>query len=215
MGRRSRNPYKGADRFTQKAKAEGYAARSVYKLTEIQKRFRVFRPGQRVVDLGCFPGSWSRYAAQQVGRRGRVVGVDLVPPSDPVGPIFEGSILELEPELLRQAAGGAIDVVMSDMAPRTTGNTLGDHVLQIELATAAARIAEQLLADGGSFVVKVFDGEDAAAFVQRARIPYTTFKRVKPEAVRRNSREFFLVCLGFQSAKVIRDVEDTPRAPEA
>ena len=144
------NPYKRPDRFTKKAKAEGYAARSVYKLDEVQRRFRLFRPGQRVVDLGCFPGSWSRYLIQQVGKNGTVVGVDIEEPDLDGGTWIHRSVYEVTSEELRTALGGSADVVVSDMAPRTTGNRLFDHVQQIELADRALLLATELLEPGGS-----------------------------------------------------------------
>lgn len=199
MGRRSRrNPWARADRFTKAAKKEGYAARSVYKLTEIDKRFRVLKHGMRVVDLGCSPGSWSRLVLERIGATGQLVGVDINEPEFAGGTVLLKSVLEVDPEELRQALGGPADLVLSDMAPRTTGNVLGDHVNQIELAMRAAELARALLVPGGAFVVKVFDGEDAHGFVQGTRVHYEKSKRVRPEAVRRESREFFLVCTGFK-----------------
>ena len=192
------NPYRRPDRFTRQARAEGYAARSVYKLDDIQQRHKLFRPGQRVVDLGCFPGSWSRFLLQTVGRSGRVVGVDLEEPQLPGGTWIVRSVLEVSAEELRAALGGPADAVVSDMAPRTTGQRLHDHVLQIELADRALELAAALLAPGGSFVCKVFDGEDAPAFVDRVKARFERLKRARPEAVRKNSREFFVVAEGFR-----------------
>lgn len=192
------NPYKKPDRFTKKARAEGYAARSVYKLDEVQRRFRLFKPGQRVVDLGCYPGSWSRFLLRQVGRRGRVVGVDLEQPDLAGGHWIHRSVFEVEAEELRAALEGPAHVVVSDMAPRTTGNRLFDHVQQIELADRALVLATELLAPDGSFVAKVFEGEDAPAYCARVKARFGKMKRVRPEAVRKNSREFFVVAQGFR-----------------
>lgn len=201
MGRRRRgNPYQG-DRFTAKAREEGYAARSVYKLTEIQRRFQVLRPGQRVVDLGCHPGSWTRYALEQVGPRGVVVGVDLEETVVPGATLLRGSIEDVGVDALREALGGPADVVLSDMAPRTTGDAFGDHVRQIELARIAVDVALQLGKPGSHLVLKVFDGEEAHDFVQSVRPRFEKVKRVRPEAVRQVSREFFLVCLGLRPAE--------------
>jgi 23S rRNA (uridine2552-2'-O)-methyltransferase len=192
MGKRKR-----PDHWSRKAKAEGYAARSVFKLEEAQLRFRVLSPGQRVLDLGCSPGSWSGYARKLIGRRGALVGVDLVAVADYPGTQLVGSILEISPAELAEALGGAPHVVLSDMAPFTTGHRLTDHVRQLELATAARDVAVSVLRAGGSFVVKVFDGEDAQAFVQETRAHFSTVKRMKPKATRGESVEFFLVCSGF------------------
>ncbi len=195
MGRRRRkNPYSKPDRFTKQAKEAGYQARSVYKLTAIQQRFKIFQKGQRVVDLGCCPGSWSTYAVECIGGRGTLVGVDITETSLPGGVFLHKSIRELEPGELLQHLGGQADVVLSDMAPLTTGNLLGDHVEQLELASLAADVADRNLKPGGTFVCKVFDGEDAQGFMLRLRQAYGKVKRVKPEAVRRSSREFFVVC---------------------
>ncbi len=202
MGRRTRgggsNPYKRPDRFTRRAKDEGYVARSVYKLQEIQQRFRVLRPGMRVVDLGCSPGSWLRWTAEQVGRSGTVVGVDLTEPQVSVGPILQRSIFEVSSDELRETLGGPADVLLSDMAPLTIGDPVADHVRQLELARCAVEHARALLVAGGSVVIKVFDGEDAHAFVQRVRRDFTQLKRVKPEATRQKSREFFVVATGYR-----------------
>lgn len=194
-----RNPYRGRDRFTERARAEGYAARSVYKLEEIQRRFRVLSNNQRVVDLGCSPGSWWRYAAERVGRRGTVVGVDINEPELQPGPWIHRSVLEVTAEQLVEALGGRADVVLSDMAPRTTGDPFGDHVRQIELARCALQLAVECSAPGANFVCKVFDGEDAHAFVMQVRQHYSKVKRLRPEAVRSNSREFFLVALTLRT----------------
>ena len=209
MGRRGRsgsrpkksgggsNPWAKADRFTQKAKAEGYLARSVYKLEEIDRRFQIFKPGQRVADLGCSPGSWLVWADERVGPSGKVMGVDILEPGPVSVPFVVRDIFEVSPGDLMQALDGPADVVLSDMAPRTTGNTLGDHVRQIELATRALELAIGMLRPGGAFIVKVFDGEDAHGFVQAIRPHFEKVKRVRPEAVRQQSREFFVVATGF------------------
>ncbi len=199
------NAYTG-DRFTAKAKAEGYLARSVYKLQEIDERYRLFKKGQRVVDLGCSPGSWLVWVDERIGRTGKVLGIDILEPG-PVGvPFLVQDIFETDPSVFREALGDDADVVLSDMAPRTTGDTFGDHVRQIELATRALEVAVALLKKGGHFVVKVFDGEDAHAYVTSIRPYFDKVKRVKPEAVRTQSREFFVVATGF----VGRDETTTP-----
>lgn len=192
------NPYRKPDRFTKKAKAEGYAARSVYKLDELDKRFRLFSPGQKVLDLGCFPGSWSKYLIRRVGKAGTVVGVDLEEPTFGGAHWIPRTVYEVTPEELLEALGGPADALVSDMAPRTTGNRLFDHVTQIELADRALQVAVAVVKPGGHFVCKVFDGEDANAFCDRVKARFGKIKRVRPEAVRKTSREFFLVGTGFK-----------------
>lgn len=193
-GRGGKNPYTG-DKFTKRAKDEGYAARSVYKLEEIQRRFPILNRGMRVLDLGCHPGSWTRYAIERVGPSGKVVGLDFEETPLPGATFLHASIEDTTDAQFLEALGGPPDVVLSDMAPRTTGNPLGDHVRQLELAQLAVDVALRLLRPGGHLVVKVFDGEDAPAFVQGVRPHFGRVKRLRPEAVRQVSREFFLICL--------------------
>lgn len=189
--------YERPDRFARQARSEGYEARSVYKLEAIDQKTRLLRPGQKVVDLGCYPGSWSRYALQRVGRNGRLVGVDLSTPRVSGGIFLEASVYDVTPEALLEALGGPADGVLSDMAPATSGVPMRDHVIQIELARRALTIAEAILAPGGYFVAKVFDGEDAPAFAKEVKDRFATMKRHRPPAVRKVSREFFVVATGF------------------
>jgi 23S rRNA (uridine2552-2'-O)-methyltransferase len=190
--------YKRPDAWTRKAKAEGYAARSVYKLEELDRRHHVVpRGGGVALDLGCCPGSWSKWLLE---RGARVVGVDLKAPDLVGGTWIARSVYEVEPDELLAAAGGPVELVVSDMAPNTTGNRLGDHVRQIELADRALLVARACLKPQGTFVVKVFDGEDAPAYVDRVRAAFREVKRLKPDATRDRSVEFFLVAKGLRSA---------------
>lgn len=194
----TRNPYKKADHFSRRAKQEGYAARSVYKLEEIDKRYPIFSSGQRVVDLGCHPGSWARFALKKIGRKGKLVGIDLTETDLGAGTFIQQSIYDVNSDQLVEILGAKADVVLSDMAPLTTGNTLLDHVNQLELASGAYDLASKILKPGGSFVTKVFDGEDAGDLVQGLRPYFGKVKRLRPKAVRKVSREFFVVCLGHR-----------------
>jgi len=199
--RRSKNSYKSGDHFNKAAREEGYRARSVYKLTEVQKRFRPLKKGQTILDLGCAPGSWARYAKEMAGGKGTVVGIDLQHvPSLPGVELIQGDAFEITPEELLAALGGPADVVLSDMAPNTTGDRFGDHVRQVEVARRALKLAVSVLKPGGSFICKVFDGEDAQPFMLEARAHFKQVKRLRPEAVRKNSVEFFLVALDFRPA---------------
>ncbi len=191
--------YRRPDTWTRKARSEGYAARSVYKLQEIDRRHRVLpRAGAAAVDLGCYPGSWSQWLLEQ-GLR--VVGVDLTAPALTGGVWIARSVYEVEPAEILDALGGPADLVVSDMAPNTTGNRLGDHVRQIELADRAVALAAACLQPGGAFVCKVFDGEDAPAFVGRVRAVFRDVKRLKPDATRDRSVEFFLVARGLTAPR--------------
>jgi 23S rRNA (uridine2552-2'-O)-methyltransferase len=187
------NPYKRPDHYTKKAKAEGYAARSVFKLDEIARRTDVVPRVGSALDLGCFPGSWSRWL---LGRGLRVVGVDLQAPALPDGTFIAASVYDVDEAELLAALGGPAALVVSDMAPSTTGNRFADHVRQIALADRALELARRLGAPGSGFVVKVFDGPDAPAYTARVRAAYADLRRVKPDATRDNSVEFFLVGKG-------------------
>lgn len=192
--------YQRPDHYTRKAKAEGLPARSVYKLEELDDHHHLVRRGGRYLDLGCRPGSWSAWIRRQTGADARLLGVDVEPCDGYPGTFLLMSVEDLTPAQVRQALGGPADVVLSDMAPNTTGARDVDHLRQIALAEAALAVAEQVLTPGGAFVCKVFDGRDAPAFVQALRARFTTVRRHKPKAVRSNSREFFLVGLDFHGA---------------
>ncbi len=179
--------YKRPDHFARKAKSEGFAARSVYKLDEIESRFHVIPRSGIAVDLGCFPGSWSRWLQQ---RGLTVVGVDLQAP-DFAGEWITASVMEVEPVAL--TGHGAVDVLLSDMAPNTTGSRFTDHCRQIELAERALDLALATLRPGGAFVAKVFDGSEAAAFERRVREDFGNVRRFKPGATRDRSVEYFIV----------------------
>jgi 23S rRNA (uridine2552-2'-O)-methyltransferase len=184
------------DHWNERAKKDGYAARSAYKLEEIQRRFRVIPRDPVVLDLGCAPGSWTQYLGRLTGYDGTVVGVDVQEVSGYPGTMIQASVFDVDAERILEALGGPADLVLSDMAPSTTGSRFTDHVRQIELAEAGRALAAQVLRPGGNFVVKVFDGEDAPAFVLRMRRDYDKARRVKPEATRKKSVEFFMVGLG-------------------
>ena len=187
-------PYQRPDHYTKKAKAAGFAARSVFKLEELDQRFSLSKAGGLAIDLGCFPGSWSRYLIQ---RKMKVVGVDLKEPEFAGGRWIARSVMEVEPEELLEASG-KVELFCSDMAPNTSGDRFTDHVRQIRLAERALLLARACLKPGGGFVVKVFDGGDAPSFTKDVATSFAEVKRVKPDATRDRSVEFFLVGKGFR-----------------
>lgn len=192
MARRRRSQ----DRFGTKARREGYPARSVYKLEAIDQKVRLFRKGMRVLDLGAFPGSWTMYAADKVGPTGRVLGFDLTPFEGVLPPhaeLRQGDAFALTLEELGEAP---FDVVMSDMAPSTTGQKSLDQYRSYELAMRALALAESVLAPGGAFVAKIFQGGDFPEAKAAVKAAFEQVKIVKPEAVRSESYEVFLVGLG-------------------
>lgn len=188
------------DRFFQQAKAEGYRARSAYKLLQIQEKFKLIRRGDVVVDLGAAPGSWSQVLAELVGPKGRVIAVDLQPMEPLPGvTVIQGDMTDLTvQDAIIEAAGGTADVVVSDAAPSTTGVKLRDHVLSMELARAALAVAQALLKPGGSLVIKVFQGEDLPPVIQAVKMAFHPVKIHKPAASRKESWEQFIVAQGYK-----------------
>jgi 23S rRNA (uridine2552-2'-O)-methyltransferase len=187
-----------ADHLTQKAKAENYPARSVYKLMEIQKRFRVIKKGGQVLDLGCSPGSWLIYAAKTTGPSGRAVGIDLKPvetnlPDNAVA--HTGDIFEMEPTL-GEAVGNGYDSVLSDMAPATTGRKDVDSARSFDLCEAALRVACDLLAPGGNFVCKIFQGAEFKQLEKDVKSRFAQHKIFKPESCRKSSKEIYIIGIG-------------------
>lgn len=190
------------DHFTRAAKKAGYRARSVFKLEEIDRRARLFQGGQRVLDLGCSPGSWSQFAAKKVGHRGQVVGIDLksVQPIADNVVLICGDAFETPAETL-QGDGAPFDVVMSDMAPDTSGNRFTDHMRSIDLCRRALSVAQLVLRPGGHFVCKVFEGEDVNPLVAELGGLFDQVKRIKPKGTRTESVELFLVGLRMQAVE--------------
>jgi 23S rRNA (uridine2552-2'-O)-methyltransferase len=188
--------YRPRDHYFKKAKSEKYPARSVYKLKEADQKYRLLKKGQAVLDLGAAPGSWSKYALEKVGPRGIVVGVDLSPVKISAANFrfLLADIFELSPEdLLRLAGRPAFDVVLSDMAPKTTGDRNGDHFRSIALAERALELAEALLRPGGVFMVKVFEGEAFPRYVEEVKRRLGPVKRFRPKSTRSSSREIFVL----------------------
>lgn len=199
---RRRNPYARADAKTRSAKAAGYPARSVHKLREIDRRCQLLRRGDRVLDLGAAPGSWSLYASERVGVNGRVVAVDLKEIAQRFGPqvtVLQGNALEPPPELASAIAeGGPYDVVLSDMAPNTSGDHFTDSVRSFELFMAALGVARRHGSPGGHFVAKIFMGEDFPAAKAAVTDAYGKCRIIKPEGTRANSTEIYIVGLGLK-----------------
>ncbi|HSN99984.1 MAG TPA: RlmE family RNA methyltransferase [Candidatus Nanopelagicales bacterium] len=193
---RNRNPYKRPDARTREAKAQGYPARSVFKLEEIDRRTRLFRAGQRVLDLGAAPGSWSMYAAQRIGPSGKLLAVDLTPLQISLGPsatAVQGDALALDNADL--ALFAPYDVVLSDMAPSTTGSKVADQARSFELLMRAAEVARELLAPGGAFVGKLFMSEDFPKAKAALQQTFAEVRVIRPEGTRSQSSEVFLVGL--------------------
>ncbi len=192
-----KNPYARPDRFTRAAKDAGFPARSVFKLEEIDRRVRLLRGGMRVLDLGATPGSWSMYAAQKIGPSGHLLAVDLEPMPVVLPPhavFVQADALSLANEELERFA--PYDVVLSDMAPRTSGNRISDQARSFELFMRALSVATALGAPGGSFVGKIFMSDDLPAARTELRRQYDSERLIRPEGTRSVSMEIFAVGSG-------------------
>lgn len=195
-----KNPYAGADAHTRAAKAKGFPARSVFKLEEIDRRVKLLRSGQHVIDLGAAPGSWSLYAAGRVGPAGKVLAIDLseitqVFPANVE--VVQGDALSLESEVLARHA--PYDVVLSDMAPSTSGSKVRDQAQSYELFMRAVEVAKAFGKPGSHFVGKIFMSGDFQAARQAVAAAFERVQVIRPEATRTQSSEVFVVGLGLSS----------------
>ena len=188
------------DPYVARAKREGFRSRAAYKLAEIDDKFRLLKPGARVVDLGAAPGGWSEVVARRVGQSGRVVALDILD----MKPVAGVEFLQLDflddsaPARLKAMLGGKADVVLSDMAANATGHRQTDHLRIMALAEAAADFAREVLADGGSFLCKVLQGGTEATLLAELKRDFATVKHVKPPASRSDSAELYLLARGFR-----------------
>ncbi|MFO7761910.1 MAG: RlmE family RNA methyltransferase [Thermodesulfobacteriota bacterium] len=197
------------DHYFHKAKKEKYPARSVYKLEEAQKKYGFLKKGFKILDLGCHPGSWSMYASKVVGPQGKVVGVDFKKSNARAGAgmapleFFQLDIFSDDsPEKIKQE--GPFQGVISDLAPRTTGNKFIDHVRSVELVERALTIATRVLVQDGFFYCKLFQGEDFQPFVDKLNNIFRKVRTVKPKSSRGESREVFTLGTGY----MLRTKED-------
>ena len=193
------------DEYVKLSQKEGYRSRAIYKLKEIQQKDKLIRPNMQVVDLGAAPGGWSQYATELVGNNGRVVASDILP-INPLpfvefiqGDFTEETVLnEILDVLNKDEKNYKADVVISDMAPNITGVEAIDQPRSIYLCELSLDMARQILKPGGSFVVKVFQGDGSDAFLKEIRSSFKQVKIRKPAASRPRSREVYMVGIGFQ-----------------
>ena len=186
------------DPFAARARAHGYRSRAAYKLSEIDDRFHLLKPGARVIDLGMAPGGWTQVALE----RGvtAIAGVDLLP----VAPLPPAQVLQMDftdpaaGAKLIALLGGPPDVVLSDMAPNTVGHRRTDHLRIVGLLEAALEFAVEVLKPGGAFVAKAFQGGETADLVAELKRRFVAVKNVKPKASRAESSELYLVATGFK-----------------
>jgi 23S rRNA (uridine2552-2'-O)-methyltransferase len=200
------------DHWFREAKRQGYLSRAAFKLVEIDERREVLRKGDRVLDCGAAPGSWLQVAARRVGRRGEVVGIDLQPIRhdfrDAPVRCVEGDFTTIDVAELLGEEGEPFDVVLSDMAPSTTGDPAGDHHASVRLVRAVLERCAALLRPGGKLVVKVFEGEAYPDLLADMKACFETVKGFRPAASRRESREMFVVASGFRPDDAPRPSDD-------
>ncbi len=195
------------DFYYKKAKKDNYPARSVYKLEEALNKHKFIRRGDSVLDLGCCPGSWSLYASEVVGESGIVVGADLKEVS--ASPRPGGSEIIwlrqniMDPEFIEivRKIRPSFKVLISDLAPRTTGNRWTDHQQSMRLIRETLALAEKLLNRNGHFYCKAFQGEDFPEFIKEVKDLFQKVKTIKPKSSRTESREVFVLGMGFQGKK--------------
>lgn len=189
------------DPYVQQAQREGYRSRACYKLLELQERDKLIRPGMTVLDLGSAPGGWSQVAVALVGHSGRVIASDILPMDTIAGVEFiQGDFTEEEvfEQLLAALAGTPVDLVISDMAPNMSGMNAVDQPRSIYLVELALDMARQVLAPGGAFVSKVFQGEGFDELYRDTRESFDRVLTRKPKASRPRSREVYVVARGFR-----------------
>jgi 23S rRNA (uridine2552-2'-O)-methyltransferase len=195
--------YNPKDHFFFKAKKENFVARSVFKLQEMDQKFKFLKPGQVVLDLGASPGSWSQYASQKIGVHGRILGVDLKPVTVTLGnAVFitaDLCALDLEQIFLDHGFKPPFDVVLSDMAPNTTGIRFTDQARSMQLCELALDIARKFLKPGGSFVCKLFHSDEFAHLRDEIKQSFEKFEAMKPDSTRKISKEIFLLGLRKKS----------------
>jgi 23S rRNA (uridine2552-2'-O)-methyltransferase len=191
--------YNPRDHFFLKAKKENFAARSVFKLQEIDQKFKFFKSGQVILDLGASPGSWSQYASQKIGESGRILGVDLKPVTVSLrnGIFIQADLydLDIEQVFLEHGFRPPFDVVLSDMAPNTTGIRFTDQARSMQLCELALDVARRFLKPGGNFVCKLFHSDEFSVLRDEIKKSFEKFEAMKPESTRKISKEIFLLGL--------------------
>ena len=190
-----------SDEYVKRAQREGWRSRAVYKLQEIQEKYRLLAPGMTVVDLGAAPGGWSQYAGSVVGAKGRVIPTDILPMEPVPGVEFiEGDFREeaVLDGLLEALGGEKADLVLSDMAPNISGMGAVDQPRAMYLAELALDVARRVLKPGGTFVVKILQGEGSVEYLRMLRDSFGSVAVRKPMASRPRSREVYAMAKGLK-----------------
>lgn len=190
------------DPYVTKAKLDGYRSRAAYKIVEIHEKYKLFKPGQKVIDLGAAPGGWSQIAAEKVRPKGKIVAIDLLL----FDPIEGVEIAQMDfynedtPTKLIEMMGSKADIVMSDMAANTTGHTPTDHLRIMDLCERSFNFAVNVLNPGGNFIAKILRGGTEHELLAEIKRKFTKTHHFKPKSSRADSKEIYLIALGFKDA---------------
>lgn len=211
--------YNPNDYYFRKAKAQKYVARSIFKLEEIDKKYKIFSKGDVVLDLGAAPGSWSQYASQMIGPKGFVLGIDLksIGLSLSNARFIQMDIYDLDLESVAQEFARfklPVDLLISDMAPKTTGVKLADQMRSLELCEQALRVAEEHLKPGGNFVCKLFHSGSFDEFRDQMRERFEKVRALRPKSTRKESKEVFMIGLGHKGIAPRTSAEPTGEEPD-
>ncbi len=195
--------FKVKDHYFNKAKQENFLARSIYKLEEIDERYKVLRPGISVVDLGYYPGSWIQYTSRVIGDNGQVVGIDIQEVNKKLSGVknvrvYQKDIFDIH-DLSQLDVPDAFDVVLSDMAPSTTGIRSLDQDRSLNLVESVFGLLPRFLKPGGNFVIKVFDSQNAQNYLKEQKNLFKEFSYLKPKSTRSVSKEFFVIGKHFKA----------------
>ncbi len=192
--------YNRKDAFYRKAKREGYRSRAAYKLKEINGKHKLLRKGAYVADVGCAPGGWAQVASEFVGKQGLIIGVDILnmEPINRENFVFirgDFNLSETRQEI-KDKAGREFDLILSDIAPNTTGIKVRDHALSLELCRLVYELSLSFLKKGGNLLMKIFQGEDMNLLLEELRKSFSTVKVLKPKSSRKESIEIYLLAKG-------------------
>ncbi len=195
--------FKVKDHYFNKAKNDNFLARSVYKLEEIDEKYKILKPGMQVVDFGYHPGSWIQYTSKVIGDEGLVVGIDIRPLNKTLSAIknvrvYEKDIFDIN-DLTQLGVEGQFDAVLSDMAPNTTGIKSLDQDRSLNLVESVFGLLPKFLRPGGNFVIKVFDSQHAQNFLKDQKNLFKEFHYLKPKSTRSISKEFFVIGKNFKA----------------
>lgn len=194
--------FKVKDHYYKKAKKENFVARSIYKLEEIDNKYKVIKKGDVVLDLGYYPGSWTQYTSKRIGDSGKLIGIDIQPINKKITGLQNTTLFEKDVNDVNEVSDLGVDdkfdVVISDMAPKTTGIKDVDQARSLQLVEWVFHLLPKFLKENGNFVIKVFDSNDAQNFLKTQKNRFKQFNYLKPKSTRSVSKEFFVIGKGFK-----------------